>query len=1030
MKKQKLLSFPPRGIHHFLVLFVALIFAVNLNAQTNGRTIQGVVIDETDVPLIGVSVLVKGTSTGTVTDFDGKYTLDVPAENAILVFSYLGMKPQEIPVGASNTIDVTMTEDVFGLEEVVVSGVASATPKKNLTISVEKLSAESTKDVHASSAVNALQGKVAGLKVVVANGLPGSGASVRLRSSTSLTGSNKPLIILDGNRLRTNLADINLDDIETFEVVKGASAAALYGSEAGNGVIVLTSKRGKKNDIGKSTITVRSEYGFQKISKYLDLATHHPYQLADDAADYDYTRYAGIFYYNDKIISGSRIPTANGYADQEYAHVYDHQADFFKKGIYHTEYVGLTGHGNNSNYLISIENNRQGGIINFTDGYQRNNLKFNMDQNVFKKFKISTSNLVMQASSKNPGSYSTFRDLLFVSPDVDLFAKNPDSTDFLITPDPWKVNLVKNPFYPLANTDKTSHRFSVIGNVKTKYTINQLMDIETKYSYEFRDKRASTFQDKNYLIDPNTTSGGYLYKYNYKEFAQDFQATLNVNKQIRDFTNKLKLSYLYEKTGNKTLTVSGKELFAKGIPELNNVNPETIKTNSYQRDYVTINYFGIYDFDYKDKYLFSGLYRIDGSSLFGEEERWHPYYRVSGGYRLTEDFKIPKVQELKLRVAYGTAGQRPGFGWKDEVYIVSNGVGQYPQTLANNHLKPSTTKELEFGLDMQFLKRFSLTAAYAITNTVDVMYRASVPSHAGAKYQYRNIGTISGTSLEAGLQANIMDTKAFSWNANLTFDKANQEITKLDIPAFFDGPRSSFYVAVNAPFGAMYGYDWVKSLDQMAKQLPDNKSINDYEVNSDGYVIEKGTEGTLDEAPISLDVDNDGVADKIIIGNSNANFYLSLNNSLHYKGLHLGFLFSYKNGGNVYNFTRQYAYRGNQAAEIDQYGKPENEKKTINYYSTLYKSTEINSHFVEDGSYLKLRELSLSYTLDKKTFKKFPSFAKSVKLGVQVRNVYTWTKYTGYDPEVTSGNDLTNYYYDNFGYPNFRTYSGSIKFIF
>ncbi|HHB78859.1 MAG TPA: SusC/RagA family TonB-linked outer membrane protein [Saprospiraceae bacterium] len=1028
MKKQ-LQLFLANGKTHFWVFLLALMCSFTMNAQTTSRIIKGVVTDEKNETLIGASVLIQGTSIGTTTDFDGKYEIEVNGENPTLEFSYLGMKSQQITVGESNIIDVTLKEDAFGLEEVVVSGVASATPKKNLTISVEKLDADNIKDVHASSAVNALQGKVAGLKVVVANGLPGGGASVRLRGSTSLTGSNKPLIILDGNRLNTNLADINLDDIETFEVVKGAAAAALYGSQAGNGVIVLTSKRGKKNKLGKSTITVRSEYGAQQISKYLDLATHHPYQLADDQADYDYTRYKGVYYFQGGHI-GSRLVTENGYADQEYAQVYNHQEEFFKTGIYHTEYVGLTGHGEKSNYLISIENNRQEGIINYTGGYQRNNLKFNMDHRLFDNFQISTSNLIMKAQSQNPGSYRTFQDLLFLSPDVNLFAKNKDSTDFLFEPDPWKVGLVENPLYPLANTDRESSRFSIVGNMKAKYSITNWATLEAKYAYEHRNTQAITFQDKGYYIAGSVPGPGYLYKNNFKELGQDVQVTLNLNKQVRDFTNKFKLSYLFEKTERDFFSVSAKELFAKGVPHLNNYDPKTAKLNSYDQKIVSIDYFGIYDFDYKDKYLFSGLYRIDGSSLFGREVRWNPYYRISGGYRLTEDIKLPKIQELKLRVAYGTAGQRPGFGWKDEVFIVSDGAGKYRHTIANKYLKPSTTKELEIGMDVNFLKRFSLTAAYAVTNTEDAIYRTILASHIGASYQYRNIGTISGTSLETSLQTDIFNKKNFSWTTNLTFDKATQKVTKLNIPPFFNGPRSAFYVAEGEPFGSMYGYDWVKSMDQMARQIPDGKSINDFEVNSDGYVILKGTAGTKDEAPIPLDIDNDGTADKIIIGNSNPNFNLSLQNSLEYKGIQLGFLFSYKNGGNIYNYTRQYAYRENQAPEIDQYGKPENEKKTINYYGALYKSTEINSHFIEDGTYLKLRELSLSYTINKKTLAKLVNFTQSVRLGIQVRNVYTWTKYTGYDPEVTSGNDLTNYYYDNFGYPNFRTYSGSIKFIF
>ncbi len=999
----------------------------NILQQSSTRTLKGQVLDKSDnSPLIGVGVMVKGTSKGTITDIDGNFSLEISDEDKVLVFSYIGMKTTEVEIGDQKELLIKMESDAFGLEEVVISGVASATPKKNLTISVERVDASVMKDVHASSAANALQGKVAGLSVVVANGLPGGGATLRLRGATSLDSRNKPLIILDGNRIHTNMADINLDDIESYEIVKGAAASALYGSEAGNGVVVMVSKRGKKNKEGHTQVTVRSEYGYQKISKFLPVATHQPYKLVDDWEDYDYTKYDGVFYYNGRKISGSRIVTDNGYADQPFAQVHNHQDAFFKKGQYHTEYIGITGNSLKSNYLLSFENNRQEGIINFTDGYQRNNLKFNMDQHISDKATISISNLLMKAVSKNPGSYGTFQDLLFLSPDVDLFAKNPDSTDFLLTPDPWKVGLVENPLYPLANRDKTANRISIVGNVKFKYYITDWMKAEAKYAYEYRNKNWTTITPKGYLqflkSKINKTEGA-LYKRNVNDLSQDLQFTLHFNKKINDFTNKVKLSYLYEKSNYESMPIFSKGFTIKDIPNFNNVDPSKASLFSEQTKIVTIDYFGIYDLSYKDKYLFSALYRIDGSSLFGSEERWHPYYRVSLGYRVTEDFKLPGIEELKFRVALGTSGLRPGFSYQYEVLKVTKGNVPVPYTEGNKFLKPSNTKELEFGMNLNFLKRFSVEATYASSKTTDVFQLAPQASHIGAPYKWTNVGTLSSKSLEFSLESQILNTDHLSWTANLSFDKIIQKVEDLNIPAYFSGPKKAFYIAPGESFGVIYGTDWVRSLDQMKNQLPEGKSIDDFEVNSDGYVIPKGTEGTRQEIPIILDANNDGVEDKIAIGDGNPNFNLSLNNSISYNNISLGFLFSWKNGGDIYNFTRQYAYRDYAAVEIDQFDKPDDKKKSIDYYGTLYKGTGINSHFVEDGSYIKLRELSLAYTLNG-----LGKFAKSIKFGVQVRNAFTWTKYTGYDPEVASGSDA--YPFDNFGYPNFRTYSGSIKLVF
>ena len=1029
IKKDNLLAF----FKYFSTLGLLLVFmsfAPNTFGQTNSKTITGTITGQNDgLPLIGATVVEKGTSNGTTTDFDGKYELTV-TENSTLVYSYIGMKPQEVQISGQSVIDIIMEDDVFGIEEVVISGVASATPRKILSISVEKVDAAVMKEVHASSAVNALQGKVAGLKITSAGGSPGSSVAIRLRGSTSLIGKNEPLIILDGNRVSSTLADINLDDIESFEVVKGAAASALYGSEAENGVVVLISKRGKTLPPGKSTVTIRSEYGYEKIADYLPVATHHPYQLADDYEDYDYTRYKGVFYYEGVPISGSRLVTESGYADQPYDTIYNHQALFFKKGSYHTEYIGITGKGDKSNYLLSFENNKQEGIVNYVGGYHRNNIKFNMDRNVGDKITISTSNILIQSTSQQPSSTGTFQDLLFLSPDVNLLAKNSDSTDFLIRPDVWKKSLVENPLYPLANLDILNKRRTAIGNVKINYFVTDWLKAEAKYAFEYKNRLWNTITPRGYLGNNENYIGGKLYKKAYSRLGQDLSFTLHINKQIKDFTNRVKLSYLYERADWDIFSASAKNFFAAGIPHFNNTDPTTAKLSSAEGRTATIDYFGIYDLDYKSKYIFSTLLRMDGSSLFGPEVRWNPYFRLSGAYRITEDIKIPKVDELKVRVAYGSSGARPPFGSIYEIYRVKDGHTDKLTSEANRFLKPSTTYELEVGMNLGFLKHFSLEVLYASGKTTNVFNLAPQPSHIGAPFKFSNIGIITFNSWEASLRSVLVNTQDISWHVNTTFDRIRQKVESLNIPSYSTGPSKAFLVSPGESFGVIYGTSWLTSLEDMANQLPEDKTIDDYEINSDGYVIPKGTEGTKEEIPIAFDADNDGNPDKVTIGNTNADFNMSLQNSFALKGFNLSFLLSWKKGGDVYNFTRQYGFRDYSAKEIDQYGKPDNEKKTINYYGTLYNGTGINSHFVEDGSFVKLREVSLSYTFDKQRFELLGKFAKSIRIGFQVRNALTFTKYTGYDPEVASGRDLTVFSYDNFGYPNFRTYTGSVKIIF
>ncbi len=1006
---------------------------VKQKGQEGGeKTIKGTVTSKTDgTTLPGVNVFVKGTTIGVATDIDGKYEITVPEDAASLVFSFMGYKQVEVPIAGKTEINVQLEEDVFGLEEVVISGVASATPRKNLTVSVTKVDASEIDKAPPSSAATALQGKVAGMDVIRANGLPGSGAAIRIRGSSSLTGNQKPMIVLDGTILYTNLADINTDDIESYEVVKGAAASALYGSQAGNGVIVITTKRGKASGKDKTSVIFRQEYGFQKLAKQIELSTHHPYKLADDWEDYSYTRYAGIWYNDDGYpISGNRIlnDPDKTYADQPYAKIYNNQDLFYTKGAYSTSYISFSGASKTSSFMVSYEHNRQQGILFETEGYKRNNLRLNLDHNVSKKIKISTSNLFLTTNSDNPGSNATFNDLLFMGPDVDLTQPNDNGTPYLVDPDPWSI--AQNPLYPLAYRERNSKRMSFIGNVRAIWDIYEGLTANVKYSYEYRNKQWNTYTPKGYLYDAPTYIKGSLYKESYYEFNQNFQTTINYIKQINDFTGKLKLSYLYENQSYNDFWVTGREFSVADVPQLDWTDPTKGSMSSYEGKKVAINYIGIVDLDYQNKYLLSMLYRMDGSSLFGANERWHPFYRISGAYRITQGIEIPGIQELKVRAAYGTSGQRPGFSWQYETWS-GNGSYVVPGTMGNKNLKPSITGEFEVGLNMDFLNRFSFEFVYSNSNTKGAIRNAPVPSNTGYSNQWANVGDINAQAFEATLSSSIIKNNNINWNINLMFDRIRQTITKLVIPPYNTGPKNAFYFREGETFAVMYGYKWVKSLDEMANQLPAGKTIDDYQLNSDGYVIPKGTEGTNDEIPVALDIDNDGLADKVQIGNGNPNFNLSLSNTFDFKGFTLYFLLAWKNGGDVYNFTRQYTFRDLRAIEFDQFGKPESEKKSINYYSTFYKNTEVNSYFVEDGSFLKLREISLYYTFNKDQMAWFArGLIKSIRLGIQAQNVFTITKYTGYDPEVASGSDLTNYYFDDFGYPNFRTFSGSLQITF
>jgi len=1024
----------------FTVFFAFLVFlAFQLQAQV--QQITGTITSSEDgLGVPGVSIVVKGTTYGTITDLDGNYTLAAPEDAVALLFSFVGMKTQDINIDGREVIDIVLEPDVFGLDEVIVSGMASGTPKKKMSITVGKIGEKALKEVPATSPGAALQGKLAGVTVVSATGNPGSSPAIRLRGSTSLLGSQAPLIILDGVMIEGTLADINIDDVESIEVVKGAAASALYGSRAGSGVIVISSKRGKGLARGQTLVTFRNEYGRSELAKKVDYAKHHPYKLKAGTTENRWTDYEGVTYYSgsntDSIgiaMSGNRIIEEDHYADNPFGVYYDNQDLFYQPGTFYTNYISVQNNSEKTNFMASFENSKQEGIIFSTNGYERKNFRLNVDHWFTDKFGISASNLIATSFTDNP--QVSFMSLQLLPPDCDLLAKNPDGSPYRLIASVWSSDDT-NPLYQASNQVNESSRNRVLGSYEVKYNPTDWLRFNANYAFERQDNRGSNLQPKGFLTRPTVDSGGsggYLSKSYSHELAYTVQFTANFNKMFGDFTTKGKLSYLYENDHWEGFSANGRDFAVGGVPDLSVIDGGQDNIASNTGDILAENIFGILDIDYKEKYIGSLLYRYDGASQFGENERWNPYFRVSGAYRISEDVTIPGIQELKVRAAYGTSGERPPWDAQYETYsVVAGSVSKV--RLGNKNLKPSTIKELELGLNVEFLKRFEFEFTYSHTDATDVFAPAPFPASAGWTEQWRNIGTLTSTVFEAALTGKLIHGDNLNWTSMLLFDRIRQEVTKLDIPAFTTGPGPndipSYRIEEGYEYGINFGDEFLRSLDDLSIQLGTEDDINDYTINSDGYVILKGTEGTIYEAPVKKQDSEYGLVQKVPIGDANPDFNLRWSNTLTFKGFSLYALVDWKQGGDVYNMTRQWAYRDNRGAEMDQYGKPENEKKTIDYYQILYNTASVNTHFVEDATYVKIREIALYYSLGRSNLSGFLNgFFKSIRIGATGRNLWTFTKYSGYDPEVASG-EATNQFYDSYSYPNFRTITGSLQFTF
>ncbi|NCQ11724.1 MAG: SusC/RagA family TonB-linked outer membrane protein, partial [Bacteroidetes bacterium] len=977
--------------------------------------------------------------------------------------SYVGYKQfvANITVRSSDMVfDITMAPDFLGLDEVVVTGVASGTPRKKLAFTVGKVDQEQLEMVPATDAAGSLQGKVAGVRVVNAGGTPGSAPSIRLRGSTSLTGSQAPLIIVDGVILEGTLADVNSDDIATIEVVKGASAASLYGSRAANGVVQIITKRGKTLASGSTLITVRNEYGRSSIQKPIDLAEAHFYAKNETelkAVDAALSVGSGADQYSldptgSYLVNNTdfgRVAKLDGIVDNKYGVINNLQEQVFDPGDFMVNYVSVQRNSGKSNLSLSFSNTNQSGVVNGSSGFNRQNVRLNFDQELMKGLDFSVS--TMYGQSKNDvlpeGPGSPFWGALFLQPNTDLYGTNPDGSKYKINADPYIIE--DNPLYQINNQERKRTRTRILGGAVLRYRPLDGVLLEAQYNFDKENNLFSNYTPKGYLSNDGFNDPvpgvGSLQRSTYTNISSNAQLTAGYDKRFDELTIRAKASYWYEASDYSSFSATGNNL---GVGGVNTFNALTSTGNKVLSDFssnvISENIFFTAMMDYKDRYIIDFLIRRDGSSLFGEDNRYTNYYRVSSAYRLSEDIKIDGINEIKLRASIGTAGLRPGFTAQYETYDLSGGAA-FKNTLGNALLKPALATETEYGLNIEFLDRFSGEFAYAVTSVKDQILAVPLSAAAGGfSAQWQNAGTLETSTLEASLTAQVVNSKDFTWNLTFNIDKSTQEVTQLNVPAFFTGPSTQsagiFFVEAGKKFGVAQGNKFMKSTGDLVTDAAglvtnvpghEDKTVADFEVNSEGYLILKGTQGTADESPFRyIDAEGNQVFEIMDI---NPDFNYAFSSTMNFKGFMLYVLFDGQQGGQIYNQSRQWLYRELRHADMDQSGKAAADKKAANYYTAFYNTNNASEYFVEDGSYLKLRELNISYRASGKVLSSIGlgNVFQSIRVGLVGRNLFTWTNYSGYDPEVAGiDGDATNFKIDGYGYPNFRTFSGTIEFTF
>lgn len=1089
------------------VLVAAALAPVSLLAQ-EAATVTGRVTNNQGQAEAGVLVRIESLNVGASTGADGNYRLVIPGariragQPVQIAASRQGLgtvsRPLTLSPGASLTQNFQLAPAAILLEDVVVTGVLGPTSRAVVPFEVAKVTAEDLPVVSVSGPGGAIQGKVAGARVVQASGAPGSAPSIILRAPTQINASGRtqePLYIVDGVILASGLEGIDASDIESVEVVKGAAAASLYGSRAGAGVVQVTTKRGRNLGANRTRYTFRTEYGRNEIEGSIALSNQHIYQLSPDGTQFRCRQGASgpiiNCNYTDTYIGSAGTPVpydlipdryvgaptnANPdfvvFADHPYPGRNYNQVDaVFDPGSITTTYLGVEGSSGNTNFFASFGTQDQSGVLRGNNGYQQRNVRLNLDHGIGEKFQVSATGYYSLGTEDVTDSRAVFQSLTHQLPITDLLAIDSTTGQVLIQPN-IRDTEYQNPLYDVFYRSITDETQRFTGGALARFSPLTWFNLEGNVSYDRLDYNRQDYRPRGFqtILPSAAINGGTLLRRNSVTDALNLSGTATFSRSFGDLDARFQTRYLFEEANYDYFGTSGAEFTVGGVPRLDGTSQDRLSSDSYETEVKAEGYYAITNLNYSNRYILDGLIRRDGSSLFGSDQRWQTYYRLSGAWRVSEEpwFNVGALDGLKLHYSYGTAGGRPRFEAQYETYTIGAGGAPVPSVLGNSDLKPEFITEQEVGADLDFLNRFNASVVYASTTAEDQILPVPLPAPAGFTTQWQNAGTLESNTWEATLEASLIRTQDVNWSARVIYDRTRQTITELNVPCYranglgnVQGLETTFYTCEGEALGTFYGVKFATDFDD----LPASVDRAQFQVNDDGYLVFVGnadyTEGfsgnrwgttssfanPVNGAPydwgvpiVASTTNEDGTYNTLLrLGSTQPDYNLSFSSDFNWKGIQVYGLFDGSFGFDIYNQTRQWSLFNQRGGELDQAGKDSTLYKPVGYYSSsrgLYNALGPNSHFVEDGSFVKLRELAVRYTFGQNTLSRMPMVDRlnRVTVGLIGRNLVTWTDYSGYDPEVgysggNTGSAVLNRF-DRYGYPNFRTLTATVEIGF
>lgn len=955
-----------------ITLLIVLLFALSDIANAQSILVQGVVKDQENQTLPGASVLVKGTQLGVITDVNGNYSISVPDAQAVLIFSFIGYSSQEITVGNQTQLDVTLTADQRHLDEVVVIGYGTQ-KRGDVTTSIASVNTKDIEERPILQAAQALQGKAAGVQVTQPSGKPGAALSIRVRGATSVQAGNEPLYVIDGVPTM-DTRDLNVNDIESMQVLKDASSAAIYGARASNGVVIITTKRGKAN---QSQVSFGAYYGVSNIAKKIDVLG--PQQYADLMNE-----------------MGHNVQVGNQTTDWA--------REVFKTGQNQNYQLSFSGGTDKSKYFVSGSISKDDGIIK-PASYKRYSFRANLDNQIKSWFKLTTNFSYANArirdvkDNNNAGRNAVVLGTLGAPPTMGIYSEHPVRGTIFST-NPLKAGW-DNPLAAMFGPTQAAKDNRIFGNVVGDITLAKDLFLRSNFGIDFMNHANDYYLDpfrttEGWGNDGNTHGLGNATRSN--SFTYLWENTLNYAKSIEKHHFSALAGTTVQKNTWNNSHISGRDFPADGLVKTMNAANEITNAYTEQSEWFLNSYLGRVMYDYDSRYLLTANFRADGSSKLAKGNQWGFFPSVSAGWRISaEPFMrdVKLINDLKIRGGWGQNGNQEGLS-----NYASYGLNSYtrrtptappsgPATAApiyapNPDLRWETTTQTNIGVDLTMLEgKITVTADAYLKKTNDLLLNVPLPNTSGYNYIPRNSGKLENKGLEFVLSTINFDKSDFQWITDFNIAFNRNKITDLQL-------------------SKVYRYADVEGRSDQIIILQEGVSLGTfYGYISDGVNPETGD-------IIYRDVNNDGAftpQDRTILGSAQPKFTYGMNNNLTYKSFSLSFLFQGSQGNKAFNASRletegMYDSKNQSTEVLRRWKNPGDITDIPRATDGNVNNSLISSRFVENASFLRLKSATISYNLNREWASKIRMSRASVYVTAQ--NLLTITKYKGFDPEVNA----------------------------